>query len=219
MTPSLTLAQVRAALALTDFDSERAQRRMAPRPRTMRPSNGRAGLPRQASVLVLLYPASEGLTFALERRAANPQDVHSGQIGLPGGAREGDETPLATALREAREEMGVGAPVEILGRLSALYIPPSDFDVHPFVGYVAPRPVWQPDASEVVEVIDCPLAWLLDDGRKVCGEWEVGGAALYVPWYDVYGHKVWGATAIILSELEQRLRAVLGEPRVMSPES
>ena len=208
---SPTLAQVRAALALPDFDSEGAQRRMAPRPHVRHRSHGRPGLPRQASVLVLLYPCGDSLAFALERRAANPHDVHSGQIGLPGGAREGDETPLAAALREAAEEMGIGAPVEILGRLSTLYIPPSDFDVHPFVGYVAPRPAWQPDSAEVVEVIDCPLAWLLDDARKVCEEWEVRGVALHVPWYSMHGHKVWGATAIILSELEQRLRVVLDD--------
>jgi 8-oxo-dGTP pyrophosphatase MutT (NUDIX family) len=207
---SISLAQVRAALALPDFASEAAQRRMAPRPRTMSRSDERSGLPRQASVLVLLYPAGEGLAFALERRATNPHDVHGGEIGLPGGAREGDETPLATALREAREEMGVSTPIEVLGRLRTLYIPPSDFDVHPFVGYAAPRPVWQPDSSEVAEVLDCPLAWLLDDGRKRCDEWEVHGAMVLVPWYDLFGHKVWGATAIILSELEQRLRAVSG---------
>ncbi len=210
MTAFISLAQVRAALALPDFDSEVAQRRMAPRPRTMSRSNGHAGLPRQASVLVLLYPSSAGLAFALERRAANPHDVHGGQIGLPGGTREGDETPLATALREAREEMGVETPVEVLGRLRTLYIPPSDFDVHPFVGYAAPRPVWQPDPAEVSEVLDCPLAWLLDDRRKMCEEWDVQGTRVFVPWYDVFGHKVWGATAIILSELEQRLRAVPG---------
>jgi hypothetical protein len=94
--------------------------------------------------------------------------------------------------------------------------------VHPFVGYVVPRPAWQPDSAEVVEVIDCPLAWLLDDARKVCEEWEVRGVALHVPWYSVHGHKVWGATAIILSELEQRLRIVLDDwqphPGAMSRE-
>lgn len=210
MIPSLTLEQVRAALALADFDSEGAQRQMAPRPRIMQRSNGRTGLPRQASVLVLLFPSPAELAFALELRAANLRDVHSGQIGLPGGAREGDETPLDTALREVREEMGISAPVEILGGLKKLYIPPSDFDVHPFVGYIAPQPAWQPDASEVVQVIDCPLAWLLDDARKRGEEWDVRGVTMFVPWYDLCGHKVWGATAIILSELEQRLRAVLG---------
>jgi len=134
MIPSLTLAQVKVALALPGFDSESAQRRTAPRPRAMQRSNERAVCPLCTSPGKLIYP----------------RDVHSGQISLPGGAREGDETPLATALREAREEMGIGAPVEILGRLRALYIPPSDFEVHPFVGYVAPRPRWQPDSSEVV---------------------------------------------------------------------
>ena len=159
--------------------------------------------------MILLYPSGGSLAFVLIRRAANPHDVHSGQISLPGGAREGDETPLQTALRETREELGVEAPVEVMGRLASIYIPPSDFEVHPFVGYIDERPAWQPDAAEVMEVIDCPLAWLLDDGRKIVEDWEYCGLKMRVPWYDVGGYKVWGATAIILSELEQRLRATI----------
>lgn len=207
----VTLAQIRAALALPGFDAEAAQRLMAPRPRALRRSQERAGLPRLASVLVLLYPLGGELALVLVRRAAHPQDVHSGQIGLPGGAREPGETALETALREAREELGLRAPVDVLGQLTPLYIPPSDFEVTPVVGSVAQRPLWQPDVAEVVEVIECPLAWLLDDTRKVTEEWPVGPSSMIVPWYNIAGHKVWGATAIILSELEQRLRAVRGQ--------
>ncbi len=205
----LTLAQIRAALALPGFDAEAAQRLMAPRPRAMRRSERRAGSPRQASVLVLLYPLDGELAVVLVRRAAHPQDVHSGQIGLPGGAREPGETALQAAMREAREELGLREPVDVLGQLTQVYIPPSDFEVTPIVGHVALHPVWQPDAAEVVEVIECPLAWLLDDARKVVEEWPVGASSMHVPWYNIAGHKVWGATAIIFSELEQRLRLVL----------
>jgi 8-oxo-dGTP pyrophosphatase MutT (NUDIX family) len=213
MTPA-RLDQVQAALALENFAVLAAQRRMAPQPRALRRSPNRPGQPRQAGVLILLYPAQEGLAFALIRRTQNPHDVHSGQISLPGGSLEPGETPVEAALREAKEELGLDVPVQVLGSLTCLYIPPSDFEVHPAVGYVNQRPVWVPDRSEVVEVLECPLAWLLDDTRKVVEAWERDGQTVQVPWYNMHGHKVWGATAIILSEFEHRLRHVLDEPKV-----
>jgi 8-oxo-dGTP pyrophosphatase MutT (NUDIX family) len=203
------LEQVRAALALENFDVLAAQRRMAPQPRSLRRSRNRPGQPRQAGVLVLLYPAAD-LAFALIRRTQNPRDVHSGQISLPGGSQEANETPVETALREAKEELGFNEPVQILGSLACLYIPPSDFEVRPTVGYIDHRPVWTPDQSEVVEVLECPLEWLFDDTRKVIEDWDRDGQTVHVPWYNVHDHKVWGATAIILSELEHRLRQVTG---------
>lgn len=207
----VSLEQVRAALALQDFDALAAQRRMAPQPRVLRRSATRSGTPRQASVLLLLYPMQEQLAFALVRRALNPHDVHSGQIGLPGGSRDEGEIPRETALRETREELGVPeADVQLVGDLTCLYIPPSDFQVRPFVGYVSYRPVWRPNEAEIVGVLECRLDWLLDDARKVVEDWEFPDRTLQVPWYDVQGYKVWGATAIILSELEQRVRQVAG---------
>lgn len=207
------LDHVRAALALENFAALTAQRRMAPRPRAMHRRRDRTGQPRQAGVLILLYPAHEDLTFVLIRRTQNPHDVHSGQISLPGGALEQGETPLAAALREAAEELGFMMPVQILGSLTCLYIPPSDFKVYPFVGYIDPGPVWVPDDSEVVEVLECPLTWLLDNTHKVTEIWERDGQRMRVPWYNVHGHKVWGATAIILSEFEHRLWYVLDQPK------
>lgn len=204
----IALDHVRQALALRDFDVMAAQRRMAPRPRPLRRNPERPGQPREASVLLLLYP-SHGLSFVLELRTHNPQDVHSGQISLPGGACEPGETPWETALREVREELGLWLPVEPLGALSELYIPPSDFLVHPMVGYVDMVPRWRLMESEVQAVLECSLALLLDESAKVDEEWDVRGQRMQVPWYNVQGQKVWGATAIILSEFEQRLRAVL----------
>lgn len=203
------LDQVRAALALGDFDALAAQRRMSPQPRVLRRSENLPGQPRQASVLVLLFPTDAGLTFVLTRRAEFAGDVHSGQISLPGGSREPDETPVQTALRETQEELGLVAGIRMLGNLTPLYIPPSDFLVQPLVGYTETYPHWQPDSGEVAEVIECPVIWLLDDTRKVTEDWELNGYSLRVPWYSMHGHRVWGATAIILSEFEQRLRRVL----------
>ncbi|MBN1565313.1 MAG: CoA pyrophosphatase [Anaerolineae bacterium] len=188
---------------------------MAPEQRAMRRSSRRAGEPRRASVLILLFPGNRaakteaGLTFALIQRTTNPHDRHSGQISLPGGAQEPGETVIETALRETREELGVMSPVQILGTLTCLYILHSDFEVRPVVGYVPEHPQWQPDAAEVVEVIECPLAWLLDDDRKVVEHWTLDGQTRRVPWYDVQGRKVWGATAMMLSEFEHRLKYVL----------
>jgi 8-oxo-dGTP pyrophosphatase MutT (NUDIX family) len=204
------LERVRAALALNDFDAPAAQRLMAPQPRALYRSSQRVGSPRQAAVLVLLFPVETTLAFALIQRTENQHDVHSGQISLPGGALEAGETPLEAALREAREEIGVRGPINIAGSLATLYIPPSDFEVHPFVGYTDTHPKWMPDPAEVVEVVECPLSWLLDETRKVVEDWNLDGFMLRVPWYDVNGHRVWGATAIILSEFEQRLRQTNG---------
>jgi 8-oxo-dGTP pyrophosphatase MutT (NUDIX family) len=212
MTP-VTLDHIRAALALADFDVPAAQRRMAPEARAMRRSSQREGDPRRASVLILLFPGAydgeHGLVFALIQRTQNPHDRHSGQISLPGGAQEPGETVIETALRETREELGVGIPVQILGQLTCLYILHSDFEVRPVVGYISERPVWVPDAAEVVEVIECPVAWLLDDAQKVVENRTIDGHTIRVPWYDIRGHQVWGATAMILSEFEQRLKQVL----------
>lgn len=205
----VSLKHVLTALALEDFDPLAAQRLMAPVPRALRRSDQQSGKARRASVLVLLYPADAGLALVLTRRSSNPHDVHSGQISLPGGAQEPGETVIQTALRETKEELGVEGPVQILGTLACLYIQPSDFEVRPVVGSTDQRPVWKPDFQEVAEVLECPVAWLLDETHKVVEEWDFNGSKIKVPWYDVHRHKVWGATAIILSELEQRLRRVL----------
>ncbi len=205
--PTITLDDVRRALAVPGFDSMSAQLRMAPRPRPIRRQTS-SGQPRLAAVLVLLYPVDDTLTFPLMRRP-DYEGVHSGQISLPGGSREGDETFEQNALRETREEFGVSDPIEILGSLTPIYVPPSDFEIHPFVGYLPHRPSFTPDPIEVVEIIEVPLTLLFDEQAKGQDQRqrEDGGTWTF-PFYRAGQDKVWGATAAMLSELETRLRLV-----------
>jgi len=209
---SLTFDHVRAALNLADFDGAAAQRRMAPISRPMsRPADRAAGT-RLGGVLLLLYCADDELHIVLTRRPEY-EGVHAGQVSCPGGRHEPPEALGDTALRETYEEIGVPpAQIEMLGELTSLYVMPSDFEVHPFVGrYVGPgRPRFVPDTREVAAILEVPLRLLLDPGTRAEEEMELrGGLRLRVPLFAVGEHKVWGATAMILSEFVERLRRVI----------
>ncbi len=208
MTPPCTLDHVRAALALTGFDGLAAQLLMAP---ALRPKERPAGLattPRLGGVLMLLYCAADELHLVLTLRPTY-DGVHSGQVSCPGGRHEPPESLEMTALRETEEEIGVPpARIAILGRLTTLYILPSDYEVHPFVGFHdGGPPTFAPDPREVAAIIETPLARLLDPAARGEEEWELRGLRMMVPYFLVDGHKVWGATAMMLSELVERLRA------------
>jgi 8-oxo-dGTP pyrophosphatase MutT (NUDIX family) len=204
----LSLAQVKAALALPNFDSVAAQRRMMPIVRV--PQAFLASTPpKQAAVLLLLYEREAELHFVLMRRAEHT-GVHSGQISFPGGRREADESPVQTALRETHEELGIPPDsVQVIGHLAELYIPPSNYLVQPIVGVCTIPPCWQPKHDEVAEVIEVPLRLLFDDALKGAEETVRYGLPFRIVYYNLLGHKVWGATASFLSELEMRLRATL----------
>jgi 8-oxo-dGTP pyrophosphatase MutT (NUDIX family) len=155
---------------------------------------------KQAGVLILLYPLNRQLCFPLTRRP-DSVEFHKGQISLPGGSRENSEPLRQTALREAQEEIGVdAAAIEVLGRLSSLYVPPSNFCIHPFVGYRASRPDFRLEAVEVAELIEAPLSALLDPATAREEDWEIYGGTWRIPFYQFGPHKVWGATAMILAE-------------------
>jgi 8-oxo-dGTP pyrophosphatase MutT (NUDIX family) len=176
-----------------------AQARMATHPRPGWPPE-KGITPRQGGVLILLYPHKEQVHLVLTRRTETVKN-HKGQISLPGGRREGDEPVEQTALREAQEELGV-APraVEVLGTLTPLYIPPSDFCITPVVGWTGARPGWQPDAVEVAQVLEIPLRLLADPATVHQETWQRGELTMQVPYFMVRGHRVWGATAMVLSE-------------------
>ena len=165
--------------------------------------------PKQAGVLILFYARDHQLFFPLTRRTDTVEN-HRGQISLPGGAREGGESLRATALRETFEELRIPPDdLTILGSLTPLYVPPSGFLIHPFVAYTPTQPVFDPDPVEVAELIETPLSLLLDPATLVRTVWELHGTPVEVPFFDVYGHQVWGATAMVLSELVTLLREVL----------
>lgn len=197
-----TLDDVRRALSrpLPGLD---AQIKMAPQPR---PGwNPNFALPpdcREGGVLILLYPRGR-LHFVLTRRTETVRS-HKGQIALPGGAREEGESLVQTALRETCEELSVPPEsIEVIGRLSALYIPPSNYCIHPFVAYRPSAPAFRPDLVEVAEVLEAPLALLLDPSTRKVEYWSDPRfeSPRRVPFFDVHGTVVWGATAMILSEL------------------
>lgn len=211
----ISLDDVRTALALTAFDAAAAHRLMSPSSRRLSPPEGTT--PRQAGVLVLLYPDADDLHIVLTRRADTLRG-HSGQISFPGGRRDPqDETYTATALRETCEELGIcGDEIDVLGTLTTIYIPPSNFEVHPTVGAVHTPPIFRPSPDEVAEVFSLSLCALLDAKLKYEEVRNLQGVEIAVPYYRVGGHQVWGATAIMLSEFEQRLRAVLPAERLES---
>lgn len=207
MVESLSLKAVRRALQLEQFDGLAAQSRMKPVPRVERRPHDRAGDARQGAVLILLYSVEGQFHVVLTRRHEDLA-AHAGQISLPGGRREGMETLQETALREAHEEVGVRrADVRILGELRPLYIPPSDFEVHPFVGWYEQTPLFVPQEAEVAEIIEVPLDHLLQAGARQEEVWERKGISMQIPFFRVGSHKVWGATAMILSEFVERLLA------------
>lgn len=184
-----------------------AQLVMAPKPRVL-PGDRHEGEPRQGAVLLLLYPR-EGRLFLLLTRRSEHVLRHKGQISLPGGAREpGDASLWWTALREAAEEVAV-APEEVryVGVLSPLYVAASHFEVHPFVGYAPERPNFAPSDYEVAALIEMPLHRILEEDAKREEVWVRDGSERRVPLYLWGDHIIWGATAMILTELETLLRA------------
>ena len=211
-TPQPTLNDVRRALS-RPLPGLRAHLKMAPQPRPGWDPN--PSLPpdcREGGVLILLYPRSDHLCLVLTRRTETVRQ-HKGQISLPGGAREAGEPLLQTALRETCEELGVPRDnLEVLGRLSPLYTPPSNYCIHPFVAYRPTAPTFHPDPIEVAEVLEVPLARLLDPSIRRVERWPDPHFDTHrlVPLFDLSGQVVWGATAMILSELVTLLEVEQG---------
>ncbi len=180
-----------------------AQWRMAPRPR---PGAEYRDQPnddaRHGAVLMLFYPWKNRVHLPLILRASY-NGVHSGQIGLPGGGcEEMDADMTATALREAYEEVGVHpSAVTVFGYLTELYVSASNYLVQPVVGWTDYRPAFHCDPYEVAKLIEAPLANFLDPRNRCEEMWELRGREVTVPYFSIQGQIVWGATAMMLSEL------------------
>ncbi|MCX6291202.1 MAG: CoA pyrophosphatase [Bacteroidetes bacterium] len=167
---------------------------------------------RWSSILILLYESDNKIKIPLILRPRY-DGVHSGQVAFPGGKFEsGDENLVNTALRETKEEIGIPPEhVEILGKLTELYIPPSNFLVHPHVGMIRYKPEFFPDENEVEKVIEISLDDLLND--SLVGEKEItlsNGLKIITPYFNFQSETVWGATAMIMSELRVLLNEMGG---------
>lgn len=158
---------------------------------------------KEACVLCLLYlKEKEWHLVLMERVSTNPNDRHSGQMSFPGGKLEKGETYEEGALRETEEEIGVPREdIKILGKLTPMYIPVSNFHVHPFVGVLAYAPSFVPQESEVKELVEVPISLLLDNNNRRIKDLTIRTVTIKaVPYFDVYEKVVWGATAMMLSE-------------------
>ncbi len=165
---------------------------------------------RVACVLLALYPkASDWHLVLIQRVSSNPNDRHGGQISFPGGGYEATDGSLENgALREAEEEVGVlPKDVNLLGRLTELFIPVSNFMVHPFIGHLDYAPQFIPQPSEVQEIIEVPLSTLRNPNNRQLTEIRISNNMTLknVPYFDVNGRVVWGATAMMLNEFLELL--------------
>ncbi len=185
-----------------------AQIRMSPTNRRddIRNRGEGGGRPFLSGVLFLFYPMADGATGTVFIQRPKYNGVHSGQISFPGGRFEKEDGSLEhTALRETHEEIGIDPKqIEVVGKLTDLYIPPSNHLVSPFIGVMHKAPSFSPHPVEVDEVI--PLA-LSDFLSKECiRELPIklaDGSRLQTPCYLINGLVIWGATAMMISEFMQ----------------
>ncbi len=160
---------------------------------------------RPAAVLILLHPENEQINFFLTERT-DKVDNHKGQISLPGGAREFDESLANTACRETEEEIGIpAANITILSELSQLPVPISGYIIYPFIGWVDNISTAKPEPGEVNKLFNVSIGQLLDDGNQSSEQRQIRGYDVHVPFFNFNGHKVWGATAMILAEFKEIL--------------
>lgn len=202
------LNTLRQKMDAGELPGQTAQRIMAPPVR-----GGYPEVPadvRRASVLALLYPIDEQLHLLYIQRTSPKRDRHAGQISFPGGSVEAADTDaVATALRETEEEVGIPRQaVEVLGALTQLYIPVSNFLVDPIVGFLPQRPSFILQESEVARTLELPLADFLNPAARQVGARKLGnGMSLAdVPFWSVRGEEVWGATSMMTAELVTLLR-------------
>jgi 8-oxo-dGTP pyrophosphatase MutT (NUDIX family) len=174
------------------------------------PLDGRPWRP--AAVLLLVYPDARGdLLFPIVERSPHVGH-HRGEMGLPGGSLEAGEDSLHAAIRETEEELSLGgeaaAAIGILGSLTPLRVAPSGFEVFPHVGCLRSRPDMEALAGEIEAIIEVRLDRLLETDCLREEERPFDGRPWKVPYFDLDGRKVWGATAMILSEFVEVLRGL-----------
>ncbi len=168
--------------------------------------------PRKAAVMSLFYPNIEKQTNLLLILRKTYKGVHSNQIGFPGGKVEQEDLDiLDTALRETHEEVGVPPKeIEVIKKLTEIYIPPSNFEVQPFIGLYKNQGSFTIQEDEVAALVEVSLLDFMDDtlifNQKLTTSYAEN---IEVPAFKLNGYTVWGATAMMLSEVKELLKQVL----------
>ncbi len=209
-TPDVFIRHLKQALQ-QPLPGSAAQNEMAPALRQSQPRP--TDHPRQSAVLELLHLTPQGISLIFTVRPVYLKH-HGGQVSFPGGGFETvDATYADTALRETEEELGIGTrDVKILGKLTPLFIAPSQNLVHPYVGWLPHLPPLHPDPVEVASVVTVPLVRLLDSSTVSVYHWRRDGQELTAPSYRVGETSIWGATAMMLSELLVVIRRLISRP-------
>jgi 8-oxo-dGTP pyrophosphatase MutT (NUDIX family) len=186
------------------------QRQMAPELAFGRHRGPAPASARKAAVLLLIHPSSEAAQLPPTSAAAwtipaivRPLHMkfHPGQIALPGGIVENDESPRDAALREFEEELGVStAGLRVLGSLSPVYVFATQAFVEPFVAFSPKVPSWKPSPDEVAEIVPISLADVLNPAARFRHTIRRRGLTIRAPHFELAGHRIWGATAMILAE-------------------
>ena len=161
--------------------------------------------PKQAGVMALFYPNAQDETCFVLMLRKTYEGVHSNQVSFPGGKKEdGDRDILHTALRETEEEIGVTSKaITIIRPMTNVYIPPSNFQVQCYMGYVAITPTFIPEESEVAQLIEASVSALLNPDTLTESTLTTSYAhEITVPAFALEGHIVWGATAMLLNEIK-----------------
>jgi 8-oxo-dGTP pyrophosphatase MutT (NUDIX family) len=162
--------------------------------------------PRLAAVQIMLYPKDSSIHFVMIERQ-DYEGTHSGQMAFPGGKKEpDDENLLKTALRETHEEIGWNIlPEHVLGALTPLYIPVSHFLVYPYISYIHSPQEYNHDPREVKSIFEFPLLNFFENENKIEHTFFYKNQDYTTPAYSIYNKIIWGASAMILSELEEIL--------------
>ena len=163
---------------------------------------------RPAAVLILLFPFEDEIQFFLTKRTEDVEH-HKGQISLPGGIRENDDSLNETALRETKEEVGIDSTkIIISGSLTPFFIPVTGYIVHPFIGWCKEKPSTKIHDVEVNQLFSVSITELMDEKILHTEQWNIRGYDAIVPYYNFEKCKVWGATAAILSEFKSILEDI-----------